>query len=92
MGLTSALRFPTFISMFTFDLVQLGIAGADRILDLINAETELDENEAGVIQTIRGEVAFEGVSFGYPAPDLDKGNGKLVLKNISFRRYRKTHS
>ena len=84
MGLTSSLRFPTFISMFSFDLVQLGIAGSERILDLINTETELDENEAGVIQAIRGEVAFEGVSFGYSAPDLDKGNGKLVLKDISF--------
>ena len=84
MGLTSSLRFPTFISMFSFDLVQLGIAGSERILDLINTETELDENEAGVIQAIRGEVAFEGVSFGYSAPDIDKGNGKLVLKDISF--------
>ena len=84
MGLTSSLRFPTFISMFSFDLVQLGIAGSERILDLINTETELDENEAGVIQAIRGEVAFEGVSFGYSSPDLDKGNGKLVLKDISF--------
>ena len=84
MGLTSSLRFPTFISMFSFVLVQLGIAGSERILDLINTETELDENEAGVIQAIRGEVAFEGVSFGYSAPDIDKGNGKLVLKNISF--------
>jgi ATP-binding cassette subfamily B protein len=85
MGLTSALRFPTFISMFTFDLVQLGIAGAERILDLVNTETELDENEAGVAQTIRGEVVFENVNFGYsPAPDQDGGNGKLVLKNISF--------
>ena len=76
MGLMGTFRFPTFISIFSFDLVQLGIASADRILELINTETELDENETGVSQTIRGSVVFENVSFGY--------NGASVLKNISF--------
>jgi ATP-binding cassette subfamily B protein len=70
------LRFPTFISIFTFDLVQLGLASAGRILEMLNTETELDENEAGLTQQARGEVAFENVSFGY--------NGSPVLKNISF--------
>jgi ATP-binding cassette subfamily B protein len=64
MGLLGTLRFPTFISIFSFNLVQLGIAGARRILDLINTETELDENEAGVARSIQGEVVFENVSFG----------------------------
>ncbi|MFQ5813401.1 MAG: ABC transporter ATP-binding protein [Anaerolineae bacterium] len=76
MGLLGTLRFPTFISLFSFDLVQLGIASARRILDLINTETELDENPAGVAQPIRGEVVFEKVSFGY--------DGTPVLKDISF--------
>jgi len=76
MGLTGSLRFPTFISIFTFNLVQLGVASAERILELINTETELDENEAGVARPIRGEVVFEDVSFGY--------NGNPVLKQISF--------
>lgn len=77
MGLLGTLRFPTFISLFSFDLVQLGIAGARRILELINTETELDENPAGITQPMRGEVAFENVSFGY--------NGQPVLKDVSFR-------
>lgn len=76
MGLMGTLRFPTFISIFTFNLVQLGVASAERILELINTETELDENETGAARPIRGEVVFENVSFGY--------DGKLVLKNISF--------
>jgi ATP-binding cassette subfamily B protein len=76
MGLMGTLRFPTFISIFTFNLVQLGIAGAERILELINTETELDENEAGVARPIAGEVVFENVSFSY--------NGTPVLKNVSF--------
>jgi ATP-binding cassette subfamily B protein len=76
MGLLGTLRFPTFISIFSFNLVQLGVASADRILALINTETDLDENEAGVARPIRGEVVFEDVTFGY--------DGKPVLKGISF--------
>ena len=76
MGLIGTFRFPTFISLFSFNQVQLGVASAERILELINTETELDENPAGVARPIRGEVVFEKVSFGY--------DGKPVLKNISF--------
>jgi ATP-binding cassette subfamily B protein len=76
MGLLGLLQFPTFISIFTFTLVQLGIAGARRILELIQTETELDENLGGVRREMEGEVIFEGVSFGY--------NGTRVLKDISF--------
>ena len=47
MGLLEVLRFPTFISLFTFSLVQLGIAGAERMLATITATTELDENAGG---------------------------------------------
>jgi len=75
-GLVSTLEFPTFISIFSFNLVQLGVAGARRILELINTETELDENEAGVAKPIRGRVTFEHVTFGYEdAP---------VLRDVSF--------
>ncbi len=76
MGLLGTLRFPTFISLFSFDLVQQGIASARRILEVINTETELDENPAGFAQPMRGEVVFENVRFSY--------NGKPVLKNVSF--------
>jgi ATP-binding cassette subfamily B protein len=70
------LRFPTFISIFSFNLVQLGVAGAERILALITTETELDENEAGVARPIQGEVVFDGVAFSY--------EGKQVLQDVSF--------
>jgi ATP-binding cassette subfamily B protein len=76
MGLFGVLRFPTFISIFSFNLVELGIASANRILEMINAETDLDENEAGSSQPIEGEVVFENVTFGY--------NGSPVLDDISF--------
>ncbi|GMQ79477.1 MAG: ABC transporter ATP-binding protein [Anaerolineae bacterium] len=76
MGLLNALRFPTFISIFTFNIVQLGVASARRILEMINAESDLDENEAGQIEKGQGAVRFDGVSFGY--------NGSAVLQDISF--------
>jgi ATP-binding cassette subfamily B protein len=75
-GLMGTLRFPTFISIFSFNLVQLGVAGARRILELMNTETELDENEAGVARPIEGQVVFENVHFSY--------DGKPVLTDVTF--------
>jgi ATP-binding cassette, subfamily B, bacterial len=87
MTLFSVLRFPTFISLFTFALVQMGLAGAARILELIKAETELDENAGGHAAPIKGAIRFENVSFGYhddrrpttddrrPTTDHSDGNG-----------------
>ncbi|MEM7330443.1 MAG: ABC transporter ATP-binding protein [Chloroflexota bacterium] len=76
MGLFGILRFPTFISLFSFDLVNLGIASAKRILELINTETELDENEQGHNAKIKGQVTFDNVQFGY--------DETAVLENINF--------
>jgi len=64
-GLMNLLRFPTFISVFSFSLIQAGVASAERILAIIRAETGLDENRAGVSQPISGAITFEGVSFEY---------------------------
>ncbi len=77
LGLLALLRYPTFMSIFTFNLVQLGIAGANRLLTLMREETELDENEAGHRATIAGELVFEHVTFGY--------GDTPVLKDVSFR-------
>jgi ATP-binding cassette subfamily B protein len=79
MGLMGALGFPAFISIFTFSLVQLGIAGAERILELIREDTELDENASGYASEIKGEIVFENVSFRY---EVDE---KESLTNLSFR-------
>jgi ATP-binding cassette subfamily B protein len=77
MGLMTILRFPSNISIFSFSLVQLGIAGAGRILTVMKAETELDEQAHGNRGTMRGELAFEDVTFSY--------GGLPALKGISFR-------
>jgi len=76
MGLMVNLRFVTTISLWSFSLVQLGVAGSTRILNLIKEETELDENEHGYQAEMHGDIVFDQVTFGY-------GNAP-VLKNISF--------
>ena len=67
MGLMALLRYPSFISIFTFSLVQLGIAGANRILTVMREETDLDQNIAGYSAEMRGDVSFQNVSFAYDA-------------------------
>jgi len=79
MGLMVALHFPAFISYWTFSLVQLGVAGSERILEILKEETELDENEAGYRGSDRGmhgDIVFENVTFSYGSTP--------VLKNVSF--------
>jgi ATP-binding cassette, subfamily B, bacterial len=77
MGLMGVLRFPTFISIFTFALVQAGLASAARILGIICSETELEENTAGHDVELVGQVEFEGVSFSY--------GDRRVLSKVSFK-------
>ena len=69
--------FPTFVSLFAFSQVSLGLAGARRILELITTETELDHNPTGYAALGRGGIAFENVSFGYD-------EGTPVLHSLSF--------
>jgi|JI10StandDraft_1071094.scaffolds.fasta_scaffold47047_3 ATP-binding cassette, subfamily B, bacterial len=79
MGLMGLLRFPTFISIFSFTLVQMGLAGAERILELMTEETELDENRSGYSAAMQGEIVFDRVGFGHA------GQSGEALRNISFR-------
>jgi ATP-binding cassette subfamily B protein len=76
MSLVGLLRFPTFISLFAFSLVQSGYASASRILSIIKAETDLDENAAGVRDPIRGAIEFRNVRFGY--------GESAILDDVSF--------
>ena len=77
MGLINILRFPTFISVFSFSLVQMGLASAGRILKIIQTETDLDENTGGYSKRLDGAIEFDNVSFGF--------DNQIVLENISFK-------
>ena len=78
-GLLSLLRFPTFISIFVFAIIRLAVSSAQRLLDLMNKKTEIDENKNGYAKPIDGTIEFQDVTFLYP------GSEKPVLKNISFK-------
>ncbi len=77
-GLLQLFGFPTFASIFAYSQVSLGIAGAERILDLINKETDLDQNLSGHFGEMRGDVAFEAVSFAYEDDD------EHAIADVSF--------
>ncbi len=96
MTLIETLRTPTVFSLTTFAAVQLGLASANRLLNLITGKTELDENTGGFSAPIRGEIAFRGVSFGYgstattdhssPAADQDsQTTSKNTMPSASRR-------
>jgi ATP-binding cassette subfamily B protein len=77
-GLLQLFGFPTFVSLFSYSQVSSGIAGARRILELINTETDLDQNRAGLSREIRGEVEFRDVTFSY-------NESEPALQGINFR-------
>ncbi len=77
-GLLLLFDFPTFTSLFAYSQISLGIAGARRILELINRQTDLDQNEQGYHQPMRGEIEFRNVCFAYE-------NGEPSLDEVSFK-------
>lgn len=76
-GMVGLFGFPVFSSLNSLARISLGYAGAKRILEIINTETELDRNEGGHQATMRGAIQFENVDFGYTAE-------KQVLHDVSF--------
>ncbi len=77
MGQIGLFGFPVFSSIYSFSQVATGLASAERILNVINARTELDQNEAGRSAPLRGQITFEHVDFGYV-------KGQPVLHDLSI--------
>src|SRR5689334_4882274 len=65
LGVLFLYQFPVYSSLRSLSQVALGYASARRILTIINAKTDLDQNNSGNIATIKGRITFEHVSFGY---------------------------
>lgn len=76
MGLFNTFRFVTYISLFSFNMVQHGMAGAGRILEVIKTGNELDQNLSGLSKPIDGRVEFDTVFFSY--------NNTIVLRRVNF--------
>ncbi len=90
-GLLLMLDFPTWTSIWAYSQVSSGISSARRILDLMNRETDLDQNLVGHAGTMRGEIEFRDVTFAYPASPStgDGAEGKesagAILQHVSFK-------
>ena len=76
-GTLSLLGFPTFVSLFAYSQISLGLAGAKRILELLKTENKLDQNSEGCNHMIEGKIELNHVTFGYNV-------GKPILKNITL--------
>jgi ATP-binding cassette, subfamily B, bacterial MsbA len=57
--------------------VQVSLAAAERLLDLLNEPVEIDDMPDARDITLRGSVKFREVSFAYP-------NGVQALKHVNF--------
>jgi ATP-binding cassette subfamily B protein len=100
-GILRMLEFPTFVTSFAFTQISSGISGARRIFELMNRETDLDQNAAGHVGAMRGEIEFRDVCFEYsslPASAtlrqaqrgdsarLEEGSeGEKILEHITFK-------
>ncbi len=83
MGQIALFGFPVFSSLFALSRMASGYASAERILKVITAETNLDQNRQGSSQPMRGEVTFEHVDFGYDI-EGESDNGERVLHDVTF--------
>ena len=63
----------------TFNTLQSGIAGAERVFEILDEiEEEPDREDAIEIDQVNGDVEFKNVTFEYE-------KGEPVLRNISFK-------
>ncbi len=77
-GLLMMLDFPTFASMWAYSRISSGLAGARRILELLNREDNLVQRPEGHLGKMRGEIEFRHVYFEYLA-------GEESLMDVSFK-------
>ncbi|NIM96235.1 MAG: ATP-binding cassette domain-containing protein [Anaerolineales bacterium] len=77
-GLILLFGFPTFVSLFAYSQMSLGMASAKRILALITRETELDQNPTGYVGTMQGDIEFQYVTYSYPESEES-------LEDVSFQ-------
>lgn len=90
-GLISMFRFPTYISSWAFAQIKLSVAGAERLLEVMNERTEIGIKRDGKAKQIRGRIEFKHVWFSYPNEvktdneDEHNESNSYVLKDISFK-------
>ncbi len=70
--------FPVFTSLSSLSRLALGYAAADRILNIITVQTDLDRNIDGYKATIQGTITFQNVDFRYSS------DTNQVIHQVSF--------
>jgi ABC-type multidrug transport system fused ATPase/permease subunit len=61
-----------------FDILQSAMASAEKIFSLLDEKSQiLDDNEATLLEEVKGEIEFKNVWFAYD-------NEEWVLKDVSF--------
>jgi ATP-binding cassette subfamily B protein len=70
----------------TLDLYQRAMASTNRTFRVLDTESQVIEGTAALPQPVRGEVAFEGVSFRYRWRDYEGYSDARphILKDLSF--------
>ncbi len=76
-GMLLMFQFPTFAAQFAYSFVSAGLSSARRVLELITAQTELDQNVEGITDTMDGSLSFKNVTFSY-------ADGASSLEDVSF--------
>lgn len=76
-GMLTMFQFPTFAAQFAYSYVSAGVSSAQRVLELLNTETELDQNVGGYSGAMDGSVKFNRVTFSY-------NGGAPALEEVSF--------
>lgn len=69
------------LMMMSFFFMQLlrGSASLNRVLEVLNTESEIKEDDEPISEVAEGSISFEDVSFSYPE------SKEAALKNISFQ-------
>jgi ATP-binding cassette subfamily B protein len=83
MALIGTLRSPIRFLLRNVAAMQQSVASAQRILEMILAKTELDQNEGGVAKEMVGDVLFEAVSFSYDTTQTSEVSGEAELRTTS---------
>lgn len=60
-----------------FNTLLSAIAGAERVFDIIDETPEQDEQDAGTLSSVKGDVSFQHVSFSYE-------KGQPTITDVSF--------
>jgi len=76
-GMLIMFQFPTFAAQFAYSFVSAGVSSAQRVLELINTETELDQNIGGYSGSMDGSLKFNHITFNYTG-------GSASLDDVSF--------